>query len=52
MRESATRQMSQPPPEIAALPLEHQRALRDALRAALEQPATAAAGAAAPAGRD
>jgi MarR family transcriptional regulator, organic hydroperoxide resistance regulator len=37
VREAATRQMSQPPPAIAALPLEHQRALRDALRAALEQ---------------
>ena len=37
VRAAATRQMSQPPPEIAALPLEHQRALRDALRAVLEQ---------------
>jgi len=31
--------MSQPPPEIAGLPIEHQRALRDALRAAVQQPA-------------
>ena len=37
MREAVTRQMSQPPPEIAALPLKHQRALRDALRAARER---------------
>jgi DNA-binding MarR family transcriptional regulator len=37
VRAAATRQMSQPPPAIAALPLEQQRALRDALRAALEQ---------------
>ena len=46
VRESATRQMSQPPPEIAALPVEHQRALRDALRAALEhtEPVAPAAG--------
>jgi len=36
VREVAWRQMSQPPPEIAALPLEHKRALRDALRAAFE----------------
>ena len=36
MREAAFRQMSTPPPEIAALPLKHKRALRDALRAALE----------------
>ena len=39
IRQIATRQMSQPPPEIAALPVEHQRALRDALRAAVRQPA-------------
>ena len=42
VRESATRQMSQPPPEIAALPIEHQRALRDALRAAFERTDAAA----------
>jgi DNA-binding MarR family transcriptional regulator len=35
VRRIAHRQMTQPPPEIAALPLEHQRALRDALRAAV-----------------
>ncbi|MEA2333202.1 MAG: hypothetical protein QOH58_3340 [Thermoleophilaceae bacterium] len=29
-------QMTQPPPEIAALPIEHKRALRDALRAAVD----------------
>jgi DNA-binding MarR family transcriptional regulator len=34
VRSIAHRQMTQPPPEIAALPLEHKRALRDALRAA------------------
>jgi DNA-binding MarR family transcriptional regulator len=39
VRETATRQMTQPPPEIAELPLEHRRALRDALRAALREPA-------------
>ena len=41
IRNVATRQMSQPPPEIAALPLEHQLALRDALRAAVLQSAEA-----------
>ena len=35
VRKIAERQMTEPPPEIAALPLEHKRALRDALRAAL-----------------
>jgi DNA-binding MarR family transcriptional regulator len=35
LRSIAQRQIMQPPPEIAALPLEHQRALRDALRAAV-----------------
>jgi DNA-binding MarR family transcriptional regulator len=39
IRAIATQQMSQPPPEIAGLPIEHQRALRDALRAAVQQPA-------------
>jgi len=39
VRGVATRQMTQPPPEIAALPIEHKRALRDALRAALPEPA-------------
>jgi MarR family transcriptional regulator, organic hydroperoxide resistance regulator len=47
VRKAAFRQMSQPPPEIAALPLKHKRALRDALRAAYdrasEQADTAAA---------
>jgi DNA-binding MarR family transcriptional regulator len=37
VRAAAWRQMSQPPPEIAGLPLEHKRALRDALRAAFER---------------
>jgi MarR family transcriptional regulator, organic hydroperoxide resistance regulator len=40
VREAAWQQLSQPPPEIAALPLGHQRALRDALRAALDQRAS------------
>jgi MarR family transcriptional regulator, organic hydroperoxide resistance regulator len=35
LRAIAQRQMTQPPPEIADLPLEHRRALRDALRAAM-----------------
>ena len=35
VREAAWRQLSQPPPAIAALSLEQQRALRDALRAAV-----------------
>jgi DNA-binding MarR family transcriptional regulator len=35
LRESAHRQMTTPPPEIAALSREHKRALRDALRAAV-----------------
>jgi MarR family transcriptional regulator, organic hydroperoxide resistance regulator len=35
MRSIAERQLMQPPPEIAALPLEHSRALRDALRVAM-----------------
>ena len=39
VRRVATRQMTQPPPEIAALPIEHKRALRDALRAAVREPA-------------
>ena len=39
IRAVAARQMAQPPPEIAALPLAHKRALRDALRAAVRQPA-------------
>src|SRR5829696_3417834 len=38
VRSAAIRQMSQPPPEIAALPDEHKRALRDALRAAVQRP--------------
>jgi DNA-binding MarR family transcriptional regulator len=35
MRSIAERQLMQPPPEIATLPLEHSRALRDALRVAM-----------------
>jgi MarR family transcriptional regulator, organic hydroperoxide resistance regulator len=35
VRSIAESQMTQPPPEIAALPLAHRRALRDALRAAM-----------------
>jgi MarR family transcriptional regulator, organic hydroperoxide resistance regulator len=35
MRSIAERQMMQPPPEIAALPMAHRRALRDALRVAM-----------------
>jgi MarR family transcriptional regulator, organic hydroperoxide resistance regulator len=46
VRSIAERQMTQPPPAIAALPLEHRRALRDALRAAM---ASGEDGAAAPA---
>jgi DNA-binding MarR family transcriptional regulator len=38
LRETASRQLSTPPPEIAALPLDQKRALRDALRAACERP--------------
>jgi DNA-binding MarR family transcriptional regulator len=34
LRETAYRQMTTPPPEIAALSLKHKRALRDALREA------------------
>jgi MarR family transcriptional regulator, organic hydroperoxide resistance regulator len=41
VRATASRQMSQPPPEIEALSPEHKRALRDALRAAVHQPAQA-----------
>jgi MarR family transcriptional regulator, organic hydroperoxide resistance regulator len=37
VRSTAERPMTEPPPEIAALPLEHKRALRDALRAAMER---------------
>jgi DNA-binding MarR family transcriptional regulator len=37
VRSLAERQLTQPPPEIAALPLEHKRALRDALHAAMER---------------
>jgi DNA-binding MarR family transcriptional regulator len=46
LRERAYRQMSSPPPEIAALPLKHQRALRDALRAAVGRENGKSAGAA------
>ena len=51
MRETAYRQMIKPPQSIAALPLKHQRALRDALRAAsaLEDGGPAGEPAAAPA---
>jgi hypothetical protein len=41
VREAVWRQLSQPPPEIAALSLEQQRALRDTLRAALGHAAPA-----------
>jgi DNA-binding MarR family transcriptional regulator len=37
VRETAWRALRQPPPEIAALPVEQQRELRDALQAVLEQ---------------
>jgi MarR family transcriptional regulator, organic hydroperoxide resistance regulator len=48
VRDQATRRMQEPPPELAALPREVQRALRDALREAVErdgrdEPARAAA---------
>jgi MarR family transcriptional regulator, organic hydroperoxide resistance regulator len=43
IRAIAQSQMTRPPPEIAALPLEHRRALRDALRAAMAITAGAAA---------
>ena len=45
LRESAYRQMTTPPPAIAALPLKHKRALRDALRATFDQQVDEAAGA-------
>jgi MarR family transcriptional regulator, organic hydroperoxide resistance regulator len=38
LRETAYRQMTKPPPAIASLPAKHKRALRDALRAAAEDP--------------
>jgi MarR family transcriptional regulator, organic hydroperoxide resistance regulator len=37
-RERIVRDMSAPPPEIAGLPIVHQRALRDALREAVGRP--------------
>jgi MarR family transcriptional regulator, organic hydroperoxide resistance regulator len=43
LRAVLTRQLAQPPAEIADLPLEHKRALRDALRAALRSPAETSA---------
>jgi DNA-binding MarR family transcriptional regulator len=43
LRTILTRQFAQPPAEIADLPLEHKRALRDALRAALRKPAETSA---------
>ena len=49
LRESAYRQMSTPPPEIAALPLKHKQALRDALRAAVHSGGPAGAEKPAPA---
>src|SRR3712207_307397 len=49
LRESAYRQMSTPPPEIAALPLKHKQALRDALRAAVDRQDGGVAGAEKPA---
>jgi MarR family transcriptional regulator, organic hydroperoxide resistance regulator len=45
VRRIAQRQMMQPPPEIAALPIEHKRALADALRAAMASEPHDAAGA-------
>jgi MarR family transcriptional regulator, organic hydroperoxide resistance regulator len=45
LRGIAHAQMTLPPPEIAALPLEHKRALRDALRAAVARRGVDAAGA-------
>jgi MarR family transcriptional regulator, organic hydroperoxide resistance regulator len=45
VRESAYRQMATPPPAIAALPLKHKRALRDALRATFDQQTDEAAAA-------
>ena len=48
LRQMAHRQLTTPPPEIAALPEEHKLALRDALRAALERHKDGAAGPAAP----
>jgi DNA-binding MarR family transcriptional regulator len=49
VRSIAERQMTQPPPEIAALPLEHRRALRDALRVAMAARESGDAAPAAPA---
>jgi DNA-binding MarR family transcriptional regulator len=48
VREAAWRQLSEPPPAIAALSPEHQRALRDALRAALDQAGHSVPGAVTP----
>jgi DNA-binding MarR family transcriptional regulator len=49
LREAAYRQMTTPPPEIAALSREHKRALRDALRAAVASAGPGAEGAKQPA---
>jgi DNA-binding MarR family transcriptional regulator len=49
MRSIAETQMTEPPPEIAALPLEHKRALRDALRVAMAARESGEAAPAAPA---
>ncbi len=43
VRSTAQSQITQPPPEIAALPLDQKRALRDALRAAMDSRERAAA---------
>jgi MarR family transcriptional regulator, organic hydroperoxide resistance regulator len=43
LRAAVTRQFAQPPAEIAALSMEHKRALRDALRAALRKPVESSA---------
>jgi MarR family transcriptional regulator, organic hydroperoxide resistance regulator len=43
LRATVTRQFAQPPAEIAALSMEHKRALRDALRAALRKPVESSA---------
>ena len=48
VRGAVFRQMNQPPPEIAALPLRHKRALRDALRAACARADESGAAAPAP----
>jgi DNA-binding MarR family transcriptional regulator len=41
LRATVMRQFARPPAELASLPMEHKRALRDALRAALRNPVEA-----------